>query len=373
MPPNVENFNSFHSISTKSIYNCIFGLFYISGLFNSSHTQTKNMRYIVLQILNVLFNIIIHIIQLLSCLSLILYSETKSKRNAVVYTSICIVYGLCRIYLFLNYCECKKIVKQISHISHNIGHRTTFPKGVILLSSLKIMHIIIMFVKMNMTINYVKILKVIFFSNSVANDYIIFFFAFISSVNFILFFYLPLCIFDILYAMVCHDIVCIIDRFRHILKNSVRCDYNELTHIYCNIMSVAEYFDLKVGFGIFTSLLYNAFLIYYGLTLALKNDVENDMQFFMILFSCSVNCVNFITRVEYASRIYASTVLVKYESRMLCTRNNILSSSYIKFLLNCRKVSLTIWGFIDMRRNIILGMFGTILTYSLMFDNILKF
>lgn len=172
--------------------------------------------------------------------------------------------------------------------------------------------------------------------------------------------------------MVCHNIVSIIDSFRQILKNSVRRDYNELTHIYCDIISVAEYFDLKVGFGIFISLLYNAFLIYYGLTLALKNDVEDYMHFCMMIFACFINCVNFITRVEYPSRIYASTVLVKYESRKLCTQNNILNSSCISFLFNCRKVSLTIWGFVDMRRSIILGTFGTILTYSLLFDNLLK-
>lgn len=190
MPLNVETCNLFCSISIKNIYNCIFRLFYVSGLFKSSCTQSKNGRYIVLQILNVLFNIIIHIIQLLSCLSLILYSETKTRRDGFVYTSICVMYGLCRIYLFLNYCEYKKIVKQISHISHNIGHHATVPKGIILLSNLKIMHIIIMFVQMNMTITYVKILKAIFFSNSMANGYIIFFFSLISSVNFILFFLL---------------------------------------------------------------------------------------------------------------------------------------------------------------------------------------
>lgn len=153
--------------------------------------------------------------------------------------------------------------------------------------------------------NYVKLVDDNFFNLYIANNY---HFVFVSSVNFIAFFYYPLCIFDILYATLCCDIVSIIVSFRQVLKKSTRRDYDELTDIYNNIITLSEYFDSEVDILAFNSLLYNACTAYYGLTLVLKNDVEDDVQFCRVVFDCFLNCINFITTVLYESRTHVSTV-----------------------------------------------------------------
>lgn len=123
------------------------------------------------------------------------------------------------------------------------------------------------------------------------------------TVIFLVFFYGPLCIFDILYTVVCNDIVGMVNGFRLVLKTSPTLDYNELVNMYSEITSAGERFDRAVGFLIFTMLLNHAFLMYYGFTLVFQDGAKSDMHFYTILCKYLLSCVNFITNVEYASRI----------------------------------------------------------------------
>lgn len=135
--------------------------------------------------------------------------------------------------------------------------------------------------------------------------------------------------------MVCRDIVSKTDCFRQVLIKLTRHDYHELIHIYCNIISIVEYCDSKVGSFVFILVIYNDSSMYYGLTLILNNDVEVGVKFYKIAFAWFLNCVNFIIRVKYASRIHSLTVLIKYESRNIHSGSDILDSFYMRVLLNC--------------------------------------
>lgn len=114
-------------------------------------------------------------------------------------------------------------------------------------------------------------------------------------------------------------------------------------------------------------------MIYYGLTLIFKDDFDDYIHFYMIVFACFFSCINFIVRVESASRIHAASLLVKYESRKLRAGRGCPDSTYLRFLENSREITMTVWGFVNVRRNIILGTFGTIITYSLLFDDLINY
>ena len=63
---------------------------------------------------------------------------------------------------------------------------------------------------------------------------------------------------------------------------------------------------------------------------------------------------------------------LKTESKKVQEDNPQLISSYLRFLQNCdEEISMSVCGLLDIKRNVILGSFGTILTYTLLIRNIL--
>lgn len=358
----------FVSLKTKNAYKYIFYLFNACGFFEQTNSTVRRKK-----VLDIIFNILIVFYQLTTFVSFVLYSDSKTRKGGMVFASICITYFSFRIYLWINYDEYKKILNQISHMSNIVGNKISVPYWIILWSICKIIIVIFIILQVSLTMSNANYLNEFIFGYSIENVYISFGLFVTFTIIFLLFFYGPLCIFDILYTVVCNDIVGMMNSFRQVLKNSPTRDYNELANMYCEIISVAEYFDCEVGFLIFIMLLNHAFLMYYGFTLVFQDGVEKDMYFYMILFNYLLSCVNFITNVEYASRIHTASLLVKYESRKLYVGSENHCCSYQRFLKNCRVISMTVWGFFNMRRNIIVGTFGTILTYSLLFDNLVKF
>ena len=63
---------------------------------------------------------------------------------------------------------------------------------------------------------------------------------------------------------------------------------------------------------------------------------------------------------------------LKTESKKVQEDNPQFISSYLRFLQNCdEEISMSLCGLLDIKRNVILGSFGTILTYTLLFRSIL--
>ena len=63
---------------------------------------------------------------------------------------------------------------------------------------------------------------------------------------------------------------------------------------------------------------------------------------------------------------------LKTESKKVQEDNPQLISSYLRFLQNCdEEISMSVCGLLDIKRNVILGSFGTILTYTLFFRSVL--
>ena len=361
------------TLNSRNAYKYIFRLFGISESSSKSHVRRNNIRYTLLQRTNTAFNILIVFFQVSVSIASFFCSDSKDKKRIVVFSSVSLTYCSFRIYLWIKNYEYKLIVKRIFLISNNIGYEPRVPSWIILWSILKFCIIIIAFAQYSIWMSSNLSFRELFCGYSIPNHYIDTCFPFLYLLSFILFFYVPLSVFDIYYAMVCNDIASMMNRFRQVIKNSAISNYNNWIDIYCEIISVAECFDSKVGFLVFITLLYHSFVMYYGFTMIFNTGVEDVKHFSVLVFTYFLSCVNFIARVESASRVYVASLAVKHEARKLQTGNYIIDCSYLRFLENCRETSMTVWGFINMRRNIILGTFGTILTYSLLFDNLMKF
>lgn len=334
----------------------------------------KTTHYISVKIVKILI-ITISILQLNACASELFQTTSKSKNSSLIYTCICVTYIIFRFYLCNSLLALNKVIKLICHISPKINYKIYIPRWVYMWIITTLSSITYIFIQMTLELyNNNDLLKSVFLGYSIKSAYMKFFFSFLYCICYTLLLYMPLNAFDIYYVMMCLDIASLFDRLCNILKASSKPDYKYLTHIYNNIMTVAEILDKKVGFLLFVSVLYNAFLMYYVLTLAIhhnNNSVQPDQ--YIIIVACTVSFFSFIAKVESASYISASSLSCKKESRKISEINYKQVCNYVKLTKICKEISMTVWGFVNIKRNIILGTFGAILTYSLLFDNLIKF
>ena len=94
---------------------------------------------------------------------------------------------------------------------------------------------------------------------------------------------------------------------------------------------------------------------------------------YYMIFAFSLNFFCFIVKVESASRVSKSTHSIENEARKIDESIYKNVCVYIRFLKNCKEISMTLWNLVPMKRNLILGASRAILTYCLLFDGLVKF
>ena len=133
--------------------------------------------------------------------------------------------------------------------------------------------------------------------------------------------------------------------------------------------SIGQLFDKSVGFLLLQSCFNSAFLMYYILTHLTKFRVKD----YYILIAFILSFFSFIAKVESASCVKASSFSVKKVAREIVENIHREVCVYMKFIKNVKEISMTLWGVATMTRNLIFGISGAILTYCLLFDDILNF
>lgn len=358
-------------------YKKIFYLFNLCGLFINFKTRSnighKNIRHLTILFLNI-FLYAISALHVLACITFLLLSTSKSKKGHLIFVCIWITFHSFRIFLSNCLFELKRIVKRLGRTSARLCAKNNMPCWINFWMTTVLSIITFMIIEtIIMMYDESNIVKPLLFGYSFRNIYIKFFFSFSYALYNYLCLYMPVNIFDFYYVTVCLDISSLFNSFSELLKISPKHDYKQLTNMYHEILSIAEFLDQKIGFLMFVSLLYSAFLMYYGLIWAYAfNNNVNEHNYYVIVPASLLCFYSFIVKVESAYRIYTSSLLCKKESRKIHDSNCRNVYEYERFAKNCREISMTVWGFVNMNRNIILGTLGTILTYSLLFDNLLR-
>lgn len=337
----------------RNSYKYLFYIFNFSGIFLNNNNDVKQIRNrkignISAKILNALFNTI-GSLHLLLCISYFFLYSSNSKVREIVFTFLNATYVLFRIYLSIYISHLNKVIKKINVISLKWAHKRNAQR--ILLIWISIVFIITIYIIEEYTkriFNDNKTIQALYFGYPIENVFIKFFLALIYTLNYTLILYLPLHTFDFFYVMICLDISSLLDKFRLFLKISKKHDYVVLTDIYKEIVSVTEYFDNSVGFLTFASFLNSAVLMYYGLETLLTNSNNNKYDD-IILMTCALNLISFIIKIESASRINASSILAKSESRDLQENNYKNVCVYMRFIKKCKEINMTVWGFINLK------------------------
>lgn len=355
-------------------YKKIFYLFNLCGLFKTrSISCHKNIKHLTTLFLNI-FLYAISSLQVFACIVFLLLSTSKSKKGQLIFVCIWIIFHLFRISLSRCLVELKRIVKLLGRTSAKLGTKNNMPCWINFWMTTVLSILTFMIIEtILMMYNESNIVKPLLFGYSIRDIYTKFFFSFSYALYNYLCLYMPLNVFDFYYVMVCLNISSLFNNFSKLIKTSSKHDYKQLTNMYHEIVSIAELLDQKVGFLMFVSFLYSAFLMYYGLICAFSfNNNANEHNYYIIVPASLLCFYSFIVKVESGYRIYISSLLCKKESRKIYESNCRNVYEYERFAKNCKEISMTVWGFVGMNRNIILGTFGTILTYSLLFDNLIR-
>lgn len=173
---------------------------------------------------------------------------------------------------------------------------------------------------------------------------------------------LPMYTFLILYATVCLQLTNVIRRFSKSMSANVNCDYEKLLNSFMSLKSTLEYVDDLLSFPLFISTIYFSTVMYFALCVVLQ--LYHYQEFG--LFFCTLSL--FVAATISASTVADATSEIGTLAWTLRdSRNN---SSYVKqkFLMcTQKKVTLTVWKLISVRRNFSIGIIGAIFTYIMLF------
>lgn len=319
----------------RNAYKFVSYIFSLSGIFinfnmdNSINQKIKH--YISIKIVKIL-TFTICILQLNAFAYLFLKLGSKSKKSLLIYICICVTYIIFRFHLCKTLFILNKIIKNICYISKKINSKIHIPCWTYVWIVIVLISVTFLFIHMGLELYSNNVLlKSILFGHSIKSVYMKFFFSFLYSLFYTLLLFMPLNAFDFYYVMNCLYIASLFKKLCKMLKNSSNPDYKYFTHIYNNITTVAEILDKKVGFLVFVSILYNALLMYFGLTIVIHhNDNKDEPPQYVMIFVCMLCFLSFIAKVESASLISTSSLSCKKESRKIYEFNYKQVFSYVR-------------------------------------------
>lgn len=336
-----------------------------SGLSNEKNNNHCNLY----KTINVIVTVILIITLTSISISFLLHCTECSMKEAFVALSTFIIYFAIRIHVFKCLTKLHLFKRKILRISCGSLKKSNLPYWVFTWSNLIIFLNAFMFMHMIKILFETDMLKAYLYSY-MPNDA---FPKLIISVAFtyctIILLYMPLNIFSIFYVMICFEIKELILSFSLLMKRRPRYNYNTLIFTYNEIKSVIFYIDSNIGFLMFISFIFNALTLYLGVSIFINSHVY--IPGILMICSFSISFCNYLATTVSASEVHEASLIVKVDSKRLQEDNPHLISTYLRFLQNCEEeISLTVWGILSIKKNVILGTLGTILTYTLLFDSV---
>lgn len=359
--------------SKNSVYSHIFSLFKLTGINEIFKTRTDDGNYSTFQRCNTLSLIITTIIFTgisITNVSVLLLKQDNLLEK-IAQGTLFLVAILFRVHLSKNFNELLILADTM-----NKNLFPSLPKRTMDISWVNIWCFVVNVPLILISYNYIihNGEKHFLLGYSIINDIYRHLFAFLYSVCFCTFCYVPLNIFAIYYTALCYELKKVIEGYKNIIKEIPRLNYTELSDLYIKIKFNAKTFDTKLGFLSLNLFLFNALLMHLGIGAVLyPKPNANFLTKTLMLVFCLITLANFLIQVSCASLVNDASLSVRDEAKAIRQENPQLVSAYLRFLLICQdEISLTLWGIVSMKRIFIVGTIGTILTYSILFDSFRK-
>ncbi|GFT97539.1 uncharacterized protein TNCV_387041 [Trichonephila clavipes] len=190
-------------------------------------------------------------------------------------------------------------------------------------------------------------------------------------INSLFFGFMPLLTFVLFYTAVCHRASSIIQRFGDTLATKSEFNYEMILHSYTRIKSAVNFIDNKVGFLVFTTVIYSScimcFALYYVMESSMLTHALDRLIIFHQIFSTFLMLI--VMSISASSVGEASSEISSLALTLPKSKED--SSFYQQrfIILAEKEITMTVWKIVPIRRSFIFSISGVLFTYTLMFNN----
>lgn len=192
------------------------------------------------------------------------------------------------------------------------------------------------------------------------------------NITFILFLTVPINIFALYYTVVCRHLRSIIITFKKSLNSRDHLKKDDVFENYLAIRRFATHMDEELSFLIFTSSLFNACIMYFGVTCFLHpEEYISTFQSASIWFLVPASYIPFFAMTVSACFVHEASTGVYNKGQELLRFGRIPTFSQLRILYVTEKeLTLTVWKIVPIKRNFLMAAMGTIFTYCILLDNL---
>ncbi|KAG8197273.1 hypothetical protein JTE90_007521 [Oedothorax gibbosus] len=183
---------------------------------------------------------------------------------------------------------------------------------------------------------------------------------------------MPVNLFAMYYTVVCCNLRNVIITFKKSLDSSDSTVYDDAFENYLAIRRFVVEMEKDLSSLLFTSSLFNACIMYFGLTCWMYPE-ENvgSAQVASIVFLVPASYIAFFAMILSACRVHEASVSVCDKGQELLRFGHVQTFSKIRLLHVIEKeLTLTVWKIVPIKRNFLLVAMGTIFTYCVLLDNL---
>lgn len=189
---------------------------------------------------------------------------------------------------------------------------------------------------------------------------------------------LPLHTFAAFFVIVSHDVKCVLKNFLNAMHSRYVENSHNLLLSFNSLRITIDLLDDKLCFLVFCEILYSSCVLFYTVTLALRQEIQGDSIIFYhgIFYMCYlVNILGIFIIVTISacsvSEAYAEAWR-KLKAIIVNSNMNFALRPQNSFLCIEKEAEFTLWKIMPINRSFILVTMGAIITYVLLFDNLIS-
>lgn len=182
---------------------------------------------------------------------------------------------------------------------------------------------------------------------------------------------MPAHVFLMFYISICRDLSCMFDTFRKSMTSIPNPDYNSLLKNFQNMVNLVSEIDNEMNALVFWATLVNISSVYFALALVVQT--LGTAQSIAMFYNLAHNLLMFCATCHAASEMSDVASKLGSEAHMLPENTKNSPLTHLRFLLVVGKdVHLTVWKLFPLRKNYILTSIGTIITYFVLVDSLMR-
>lgn len=360
----------------KLSYKIIFTVFGICAILPTSLRSVRTFRSSISTCLKFLVNALIMIFYVFSKINLYLYQLRTLDFSFALVSTLFVLHTtifMHRFCLWINLDELKKIAKIMSsfRIKEN---RVLCLYTWIAFGTLSCVLKFLVFVDTYEKGTCISKLFCVSKNNSVLYKVVVTSSAFNSAILM----ELPLHTFAAFFVIVSHDVKCVLKNFFNVMHSKYVENSHNLLLSFNSLRRTIDLLDDKLCFFVFCEILYSSCVLFFTVTIVLRQEIQGDsiILFHGICFMCYlVNILGIFIIVTISacsvSEAYAEAWR-KLKTIIVNSNMNLALRQQNSFLCIEKEAEFTLWKIMPINRSFILVTMGAILTYVLLFDNLIS-